>query len=106
MLQQTLSTQKPEVQSVATPQGFPGPSLSPQLRVLVLQVTPTTQSASTIQDVAHWMFGPVHLIPVQSLVPTGPHVPVPVQKPAAVSVASFVGVPGEQDWLRQLWVVP
>jgi hypothetical protein len=59
-LQQTPSTQLPEVQSVVAEQIYPLPSLSPHLCVWVLHAMPVMQSAATMHEVAQ--AAPSHLL--------------------------------------------
>ena len=84
--QQTLSTQKPEVHSVAPahvePSGFFG------LHTPAEQKLPATQSPSRTQPPAHAVDAALHVFGAQSCVLSGGHVPAPVQLAATVAIAA------------------
>jgi hypothetical protein len=95
LLQHRPSTQKPEVQSVATVQVWPSADFAPHWWVTVLQRVPVVQSALVAQLVPH-------CIPLRQVYPPHEVTTGAGQLPLPSHAAAWVSIPAAQVWLRQL----
>jgi hypothetical protein len=91
--QQTPSTQKPDAQSLAAPQGAPG-GFGPQLPFT--HAAPPTQSALLAQSARQAPPAASHMYGPQESVAVVPHAPAPSQR------AAWLTLDPEQDCARQI----